>query len=348
MIERPRLLFTRKTKITHLKKFILLFLLLKQDLYAQLPGQQMETPFDQFIKQPGIEWAAYINDTVRFTKFNLNAHLVDRLFRHSIKASFPVGSGSPQAARVTYLKTSESKKLLFNFEDVQSFDSEGNLSLKNKTANLKSDTSGITLSDVTEILFVENGQLGSYIPWIAPMVPVVTSTGTYLGDGDWFSTCFSPRYHFVPPTSAKEIYLGNSVRKISVDSIEPGRRLKELYGRNLVQTIWPYIIKGTFKVNSPKTGKLISAADLNTELINEERKEVPVYDSLGNQMGVRFVTDPLSPLVFSMAQLKQDWYYHDATNTVYSRIRELILCAKKQSASGEARDATEILRIIIK
>ena len=329
-----------------LKNIITILLLLVRISYAQQPGQQLETPFDKFISQPGIEWAVYFNDTISFTRYNLNKHLVDRLKHHSINASRPIASGSSQAAQVIYLKNAEIDKVLYRFDETQSLDPLGNISVIKKSASLKIDTSKITLTDAIQILYVEKGQLKSYIPWIATMTPIVTSAGIYLGDGECFSTCFNLQYKTTLRNAEKDIFLGHSNKKIIIDSVDRRNKLKELYGRNLVQTLWPLIIKGGIKVFSPQTGKLISISEINSDLVNEEKTQVPLYDSVGNLIGYRQVQEPLSPDFFSRAELEQDWYYNNATNIVYNRIRKLVLYAKKQSSGGEASVATPILKII--
>jgi hypothetical protein len=45
-----------------------------QDFIKRVPTQ-----FDHFITAPSIEWAAYVNDSIRFTQPNLSAILVKRM-----------------------------------------------------------------------------------------------------------------------------------------------------------------------------------------------------------------------------------------------------------------------------
>ena len=86
-----------------MKKIIPLLLLVSNASFAQLPTQQKATQFDKFINKPEIEWAAYINDTIRFQKINLNNLLFSRLVKNEIKISLPVGSGSHEANQIRYL-----------------------------------------------------------------------------------------------------------------------------------------------------------------------------------------------------------------------------------------------------
>ena len=101
-----------------------IFLLLSNISFAQLPTQQKATQFDKFINKPEIEWAAYINDTIRFKKINLNNLLFSRLVKNEIKISLPVGSGSDEANQIRYLnKKSIDEKLLYQKNQITIFDS---------------------------------------------------------------------------------------------------------------------------------------------------------------------------------------------------------------------------------
>ena len=329
-----------------MRNFVCIFLMVSHSTFGQMPLQQTATPFDTFINRPDIEWAAYINDTITYKDFNLNKRLIIRVLKNQSRASLPVGCGSPQALHISYLNKKEILHALFFTDDTFSFDSSGNMIRKNQF-RLKTDTASFTKTDLTQILYIQNGQLISYIPWVAVMFPVITSTGNYLGDGDCFSTCFNFNYKDQPGKKEINIPLSLSRRKIRLDSFDVKGKLKELYGRNLLETLWPYILKNKIRVYSAETGKILKPGDINTDLVNEEKIQVPVYDSTGNLTGHKFIQNPLFPDSFTSAELVQDWYYNETRNWVFNKIRELYFYAKKWTAAGEANEATAILKIVV-
>ncbi len=323
-----------------------ILLLLSNASFAQLPTQQIVTRFDKFINKPEIEWAAYINDTIRFESLSLNRILLTRLAKEEIKASMPVGSGSAEADQIKYSKKKDIDLIKFPVNEIAIFDSKGNI-VRTEHSVQKIDTASFTLTDATQILFIENGQLKTYTPWVATMLPVITSTGVYLGDGEYFSTCFNFNYNYQADKKNKILFLSQSKRKIRLDSFDIRSKLKELYGRNVIQTLWPYILKNKFEIFDCTKNRNIKAKELDADLING-KIQVPLYDSIGNMVGTKFLQQALSPDGFTSLELIQDWYYDQTKNIVFNTVRELYLYAKKWTAEGEAKEATPILKIVFK
>ncbi|MEP7254307.1 MAG: hypothetical protein ABI666_00955 [Ferruginibacter sp.] len=332
-----------------MQKLIAILLLLSNASFAQSPTQQIVTQFDKFINKPEIEWAAYINDTIRFENFSLNKLLLTRLAKNEIKASMPVSSGSAEADQIKYSKKKDIDLIKFPGNEIAVFDSTGNL-VRTEHRSQEIDTASFTLTDATQILFIENGQLKTYTPWVATMLPVITSTGVYLGNGDYFSTCFNFNYAYQAGKQNKILFLSQSKRKIRPDSFDVRSKLKELYGRNVLQTLWPYILKDKFEMFDCTKNKKLKAKELDGELIsgNGSKVAVPIYDSLGNITGSKIFQEALSIDVFTSIELIQDWYYDQTKNIVFNTVRELYLYAKKRTTDGEAKEATPILKIVFK
>lgn len=329
-----------------MKKLTTILLLLSNITFAQLPTQQTATQFDKFINKPEIEWAAYINDTISFERVNLNNLLLTRLSKNEIKASLPVGSGSIQADQIRYTTKKELDHLKSHNDEIAVFDSLGNMATKIKRQPYIIDTATFTITDITQILYVANGQLKTYIPWVATMLPVITSMGVKLGYGDYFSTCFNNNYDYRSPRQNKIIWLSQSKKKISLDSFIVRNKLKELYGRNLLLTLWPYILKNKISVFDYGNNKKLKPEELTTDLVNEEKQQVPVYDSTGNVTGFQFVHSALPPDVFTSAELVQNWYYDQTKNIVFTTTREVYLYAKKWTSKGEPQNASPILKLV--
>lgn len=327
-----------------MKKLTTLLLLLSNYCFGQQPSLQMATRFDRFINKPGIEWAAYISDTVRFEKVNLNKMLFTQLAKNEIKASLPVGSGTSETEQIRYLKKKEIDLIKFRGNEVAVFDESGNMTeTKNSLPQL--DTASLTLTDVTQILYIENGQLKTYVPWVSTMLPVITSLGVYLGEGDYFSTCFNYKYNYQVPKQDKITRLGDTRRKISLDSFDVRKKLKELYGRNLVQSLWPHIQNDRFKIFDCTTNERIKAVELDASMITGAKLPVPVYDSNGTQVGSRIVQEALLPDGFASITLVEDWYYNHTGNIVFTTIKEMYLYAKKWNGYEVSSKAEPIIKI---
>jgi hypothetical protein len=324
-----------------MKKLTTLLLLLSNSIF----GQQKATPFDKFISKPAVEWAAYISDTVRFKKLNLNSILFTRLAKNEIRASLPVSSGTSETQQIRFLKKKDIDAVKFRGNEVAVFDESGNMTAtENSLPPL--DTASLTLTDVTQILYIENGQVKTYIPWVSTMLPVITSLGVYLGEGDYFSTCFNYKYNYQAPKQDKITRFGNTRRKISLDSFEVRKKLKELYGRNLIQSLWPYIINDKFKIFDCTTNQRVKAAELDAALITGARLPVPVYDSTGMQVATKTIQEALSPDGFTSVVLAEDWYYNHTGNIVFTVIREVYLYAKKWNGYEVSSQAEPILKLV--
>lgn len=330
-----------------MKQLAALLLLFSQTSMAQLPTEQKSTPFDKFIQKPEIEWAAYINDTIRFEDPNLNRLLLDRLSRNQIKATLPVGYGTDETARIRFKTLKEIDRVKLGETMMPEYDSAGNLVRTLKIAN-QIDTSSFNLIQLIQVLFLENGRLFTYVPWVSTMMPVHTSTGLFIGYGNYFSGCFNYNHHYQPAPGNKITRLKKTSRLLKADSVDSRNKLKELYGRTLVMSIWPHILNGKIAVTEYATGKRILPKDINSNLVNLEKIVVPVYDLYGNVTGQQNVTDPLYPSDFSSVELVQEWYYDHSKNIVYNTVKDVVLYARKRRPGGQELQDSPILKLVFK
>lgn len=335
-----------------MKKVLTVIIILAGNIsFAQHPTQQIPTRFDKFILSPDIKWAAYINDTIRFESPNLNKILISRLTKNEIKASLTPYNAA-QADQVKFLnkKDIDNERLYPNYTPVPQIDSMGNRlpDIKREDLKMKIDAGAFTLTDVTQILYIVKGELRTYVPWVTTMFPVITSFGLYLGDGDYFSTCYNPDHTYRPGKKNRILFLSQSIKRIRLDSFDVKSKLKELYGRNMVQTLWPYILENRFEMVDMENNKPVKAEELDASLVTGRKILVPVYDADGKQTGASIEKEPLLPDQFSSVELIQDWYYDQTKNIVFNITRELYLYAKKWTAEGEAKEPSPILKIVFK
>ena len=323
-----------------------IFILLSSISYAQ--DRTGATQFDEFISKSAIEWAAYVNDEVKFEKVQLNRLLLERLIKKEIKATLPVYYGLNDANPITYLdKDSVDNVMLYPGNRLLPYDSTGNdPAIDPETSKNGLHTDSLIFTDIIQILYVENGRLKSYVPWVSPMMPIRTSQGLYLGSGDYFSTCFSFRYNHPQRKKRKDMFLTETKRRINLDSAGVISNIKQLYDRNLVETLWPFILEGKPGAFSVETDTRLKKEEINEYLLNKTRIAVPVYDSTGTPSGFEYRRTVFEPGKITRIELVQDWYYSRKDNIVFNKIKELFLYVKTASADEENPGYRPVLKIV--
>jgi len=314
-----------------------------QDYYHET----IPTQFDKFVRKASIEWAAYANDSMRFTQPNLSAILVNRMEKGQIKTSASVGSGTPQANNIRYTTKEENKGRFYPLCALPMYDSMGNaIGEQNKFDEPPSriDSLSRTLIYITQILFVEGGYLKSYIPWVSPAFSICTSGHYFIMFGDYFSTCLNFRYNLISPPQL--LYLGETKRNLKLDSIQKSDKLKELYGKNLLETIWPYVLKGKFDIYSVETGKKINPKKIDDLILSNDSINRYVYDSFGNVKSEKYCD--ANPILFSITAVEvfQNWYYDNKNNLVFCKIPSMFLNVRRWKNGVQEKEATPVLKIV--
>jgi hypothetical protein len=311
------------------KILIVLFILFARVLPAQpVPGPSI---FDEFINKPAIEWAAYANYNIRFERPALNKILLSRYEKNEIKASQYTWSST----RHPYLPKNSLDEIIFNPHG----DRPGG-----KGPDF--DTASFTMTDVTQVFYIEKGKLKSYTAWVSPLIPIITSSGKYLGDGGYFSTCFNFKYNYSPGKRTAPLFLSQTRLILKPDSIGTLQRLKELYGRNLVQTLWPYIINGDIEVYSAETNSRLNKDEINTYLVKKTNLPAPVYDTAAATTGFQLPEMSFDPKNIIKLELVQDWYYEQKENLVYNKIREMYLYALIPVSEEDQGKPAPLLKIV--
>jgi hypothetical protein len=305
--------------------------------------------FDKFVLSPRIEWAQYIDDTIRFENPSLNKILAKRFEKNEIRSSLPVELNWNHRQPLAYTKkTKLDDQMLYPLCQLPIYDSMGNILKADREASKTNlDTAAFTLMGMTEILYVEDGKLRSYVPWANVKIPVTTNAGIFLGIATYFSTCFNLDPHYLSAAKNKIAFLKQTRKKVELDSIRNEYRLKEMYGKNIVAQLWPSVLKNSFEIISLKTNRKIKAAELRTDLVNDVITSVPVYDSLGNLAGSKIITDDLLPSNFTAIEFIQDWYYDYTRNIVFNKIKEIYLYAHITRADGLDKEVTPVLKIVL-
>lgn len=329
----------------HKNQVLFSVLLLTVCIIAKAQYHQQSTPsqFDRFISKSEIEWAAYASDTFHFASFN--KMLIGRFKNGEIKAALPVHRGVSDQGLIEYVPyDSLNSIVLYPSNICPIFDSSGKMLFD--PALLKPyplDSSKYSESYINQILYIENGILKSYIPWVnVDIINYNTSSGIFLGNGTYLSTCFLLDHNVVVNRKSRIIPLPKTIHKIKFDSLDAENRLKETYGRNLVETLWPYVMKDELKLYAYETGKNIKAADIRY-LKKYLQLPVPRFDAEGNKEASDFGNPEVNPSIFKYADIVQEWYYDVTRNIVANYVKELILLGFRDD--GEERRYFPVLKL---
>jgi hypothetical protein len=301
-------------------KLAVFFLMIANHPYAQTADLRSPTKFDKFITDSKIKWAAYVNDKMSFDKYNLAGELYKRFQNGEIKITSPISRDSLMAgSKIIYLNK--------NDLELRSF-APGNYQKQARPTNrVDSNSSKI---NIEEILYVKNGKLYSYIPWVSPLISIYTSRDYFIGTSEYFSSCINTKYNFKSSKRDDLIFMGSTKRKILIDSL-PGRdMLKQLYGINMLEAIWSYVMNDNNEITDLNNGEKVTASNLKS-VAYANSITIPVYDSLGRITAQQTYSEPISPSLFQQIEITQDWYYDRNKNIVVNNIPDITLFIRSKS-----------------
>jgi hypothetical protein len=327
------------------KMGILLLVLFSQRSFSQ-------SSFTKFVENSSIEWAADASDTFRFNHPNLSLLLRERLNKGTIKGSIGEFDADFEKRKIA-TKENILDRIAPN-RIVNIMDADGNITrtvIEAESPLLSSqyfDEITQNLIEVKQVLYIQSGRLQSYTPWVTTKFSVYTSNGNFIGVANGFSTGFHTSRNKVALLK-KAMPLGTTKTMIRLDTALPQKMLKQLYGRNMLQTIWPQFSKKTYQIYRVDSNQLIPFSAINNGLVNDEILHIPVSDSLGN-ISSRTITQNSFPLELSSItaiELEQEWYYHSKKNQVFNHITTLILYARKWKNGHQEAVASPLLKIIL-
>lgn len=303
----------------------LIFCLFSTALYAQQYPLPVKTSFNKFVEKPTVKWAIYQIDTLQTDQPDLREILINKMRSGKIKTYTPVASGD--------LQENNLQRVILN-------KNEGN---SNKTFP---DIGPKGTLNVEQILYVENGKLFSYISRVSPLKNIFTSSGEYLGKGEYFTTSIHYKHSNKNFKKKESLFLKQSSTLILLDSIDKKNKLKETYGQNLLETLWPYMVANKIPVYNAFTNELTSLTQINTlNQLNLPTIKIPIYDSVGNFDRMKIVFEQIQPKKFNKILITQQWYYNERKNIVYCIIPEAFLFLKKEEDIIKSNDNKPSLKI---
>jgi hypothetical protein len=318
-------------------KLITFLLFVSHVSFGQFESQRSPTKFDKFITRKSIQWAAYLPATLQFENYNLSAELYERFQNGKIRITEPLYRDSLMAGTpIVYIDKQELEKKSFPPGLFP-----GHSSSQKPTNRVDSNSS--MKIDVQEILYVMDGKLYSYIPWVSTKISVYTSSDRYLGTTDYFSSCVNTRYNFKPSKRDKLVFLKSTIKKLLIDTIPRTDMLKQLYGINILEAIWNDIINDKNEIFDIRSGQKKSPKDLK-QFVYSNMISIPVYDSLGNITGYTNYVKPASPSFFQQVEITEDWFYDQTKNVLISRIPAITLFAvsKNDNDDGQLKPVLKI------
>lgn len=271
-------------------------------------------------------WAAYANDTASFTGTGFTEKLFVAYERGKIRGIIPLENGTAGEDRLLYRNAKELEHLLAPGADTL-YTGEA-MEIQTKTAKL-SERFANAVFELYRILYIRNGILRSYITRISPKTTLVTSNGIALGLLESVSFAVNKKYRAKLRSAGKMNYLGKITSTFVADSIPAQQRLKETFGRNIIETLWPHVISGKISVYAGTGKEKITPAQLSAgNYPGAELIQVPVYDSTGDLIGNRSMYYELNAGSFDKISITEEIYYDVKRNIVLSKIPELLLYKK--------------------
>ncbi|MBK8496675.1 MAG: hypothetical protein IPL50_18035 [Chitinophagaceae bacterium] len=313
-----------------IKQLTVLLLILSNTSIAQ--NKPQPTQFDKFINKPGIQWAAYASDTFNFYRADLNNRLLNRLTKKEIKASLPLESRTTSVNNIKYIPLDSINSVYF----------EASTGMDNMI-----DTARFLITEITQILYVEKGILKSYIPFVTPALPVYLSSGKYLGESFYFNTAYNYKYNRKFRKKNKLIFLGQTKSMLKNDQAQSKDQLKTMYGKNLLETLWPYVLEDKIEVFSVESNSKLKPGDLNINLAYVEPQVSPIYDSVGNIVKYQVSAPEDGTARFTEVQLVQDWYYDHKRNRIYALNKEMIVYTRKPASWGD-KEPAPVFKLVFK
>jgi hypothetical protein len=135
---------------------------------------------------------------------------------------------------------------------------------------------------------------------------------------------------------------------IKLDVAEPGDKLKEMYGRNLLETLWPHVLNEieAFSING---NRKLKQEELNVTLASEWPSIAPIYDSTSVSTILEFkvIANAIDSKRFTDAEMVQDWYYDHKKNKIISNIKEIVLYLSKFNKTEE-KETVPVIKLVFK
>ncbi len=309
--------------------------------------------FTKFITKSSVQWAAHSADTFHFRAPNLSLLLRERFNKGDIKVGITEGLINSRIEENTS-KESILERIAPN-RVKQIIDENGNLAgttIEAENPLLSTfyfDSLVNDLVEIPQILYIQSGQLKTYIPWVSPKYAVSTSWGQRLGIANAFSTAFNTSRKICTRQRRNSILLGRSCMGIKSEAAGQVAMIKQLYAQSLLEALWPSLNTTRYQIIRLDSLTIVPFEKINTSLLNHAVTPVPIYDAEGNLSSatVTPAAQPLDASSFTELEVVQDWFYNSKQNKLFSRLQHLVLYAHPYNNGQVAAQAVPVLKIML-
>jgi hypothetical protein len=315
-----------------MKNIFLLLLILSSKVFAQNYYSIQKTNINKFVLEKDIEWAIYKNDSLFIDEPDLRKMLIEKVLANNIKAFAPIEEATQQENKLKFYNTKECEALQYDRSlSLAAYNEEGNnnatIEVKQKM-DLTAPKGEIKLS---QILYCKNGILYAHINRVSPLINVTAASGVIFGKAELFSTGLNNALSNFNSKNDKIIFLKKTTTNIFVDSIKKENKLKEMFGHNIIEALWPYIESNKINFYTVPENKKVTIGEIEkNNLLHLETLYVPIYDSVGNLDSNKLVMVGINANIFDKIAITQEWFYNETKNIVFCKIPEAILSANKK------------------
>ena len=126
--------------------------------------------------------------------------------------------------------------------------------------------------------------------------------------------------------------------------------IKQLYGYNLLEALWPNLDKNYYKIYQANSSFSISFSKLTESLLNAAVMTVPVFkaEANANTQQTKLPDQLLTAASFTSIELVQDWFYNEKSNSVHTTITHIILNALQWNNGIRKTKESPVLKIMLK
>lgn len=326
-----------------MRVLLLFFLIQSSSVFAQNYDEGQKTEQNKFVVEKDIEWAIYKNDSLFTDEPDLRKMLIDKAIAKKIKIFYPRLEGSISENNIEFIDTSNYEFVEYGYGGcvLPAFDEQGNIISLPKPRTKLDFTELKGELGLSQILYIKDGILYSHINRISPQINICTAQGICFGKGNHFSTALNSKLNNFNSAEDSIIFIKKTTTQFFIDSINKYNKLKEMFGQNIIETLWPYIKSNALKLFTLKDDKQVTLAQIETEnILNLETRKATEYNQKKKKYIFKLISIEITPSLFNKITLTQEWYYNETKNIVFCKIPDAILSIPK--LNKEDNDAHEI------
>ncbi len=318
-------------------------------MFACLMAAGQDKDFS-FIKRSSVTWAADVSAAYQLNNPNISLALRQKLAAGKLIAFIPGENEEEQEATAADVRQriapNRTKDVVDDNGNVVATTMEADDPLFSARYFSDQTNSSVLLK---QLLYIRDGLLKIYIPSASPKYSVFTSWGEELGQAPAFSTAANKCLK-IPRSRSRMIMFDTATSiVINLDTMQAGAMVKQLYGHNLLQALWPDFKKQHYQFFVGNSKTPVTFAALNMDIINGDAAiKVPVYDSIGNISGYTAAPSiPLDLSLFTKVEIMRRNWFNAKKNRFFSEPYQLVFYARRWLNAGWEAQPSPVLMVKI-